>query len=346
MPLLSAGTETVFSSYRLDLYNIMTMDRNLALELARVTEAAALDAGRWVGKGDKIAADAAATEAMRRTLDAMDINGTVVIGVGEMDEAPMLYIGEELGRAAAGECEVDIAVDPLEGTTICSKGINGSIATIALAPRGGFLHAPDMYMEKIVTDATGIGVVDIQNSAGDNIRALAKARGCDPQDLTVALLDRPRHDEAVADIRNAGARCQLFGDGDVASAIAAAVDGSGIDMLVGIGGAPEGVLTAAAIKCLNGFMQGRLAFRNDEERSRAKQMGIEDFDKIYSAHEMAQGDVFFAATGITNGDLVRGVRYFPGGALTHTVVMRSRTRTIRFMESQHYFDHKPGFSAA
>ena len=321
----------------------MSMDRNLALELARVTEAAALDSGRWVGKGDKISADAAATEAMRRTLDAMEINGTVVIGEGEMDEAPMLYIGEELGRGIAGECEVDIAVDPLEGTNICAKGTNGAIATIALAPRGGFLHAPDMYMEKIVTDASGFGAVDIQKSAGDNVRALAKAKGCDPQDLTVAVLDRPRHDKVVADIRHAGARCQLFGDGDVASAIATAVDDSGIDMLIGVGGAPEGVLTAAAIKCLNGFMQGRLVFRNAEERSRAKKMGIEDFEKIYTAEEMAQGEVFFAATGVTNGDLVRGVRYFPGGAKTHTVVMRYKTRTIRFLETLHYFDHKPGF---
>ncbi len=323
----------------------MSMDRNLALELARVTEAAALDAGRWVGKGDKIAADAAATEAMRRTLDAMDICGTVVIGEGEMDEAPMLYIGEQLGRGVDGECAVDIAVDPLEGTNICSKGTNGAIATIALAPRGGFLHAPDMYMDKIVTGSAGVGVVDIQKSAGENVEALAKAKGCNPQDLTVALLDRPRHDKAVAEIRNAGARCQLFGDGDVAAAIASAIDDSGIDMMIGIGGAPEGVLTAAAIKCLNGFMQGRLVFMTEEERVRSRSMGIDDFDKIYSAKEMAKGDVFFAATGVTNGDLVRGVRYFPGGAKTHTVVMRSQSRTIRFLETLHYFDHKPGFNS-
>lgn len=322
----------------------MSMDRNLALELARVTEAAALDSGRWVGKGDKISADAAATEAMRRTLDAMDINGTVVIGEGEMDEAPMLYIGEELGRALAGECEVDIAVDPLEGTNICSKGTNGAIATIALAPRGGFLHAPDMYMDKIVTGADGIGVVDIQKSAGENVMALAKAKGCNPQDLTVVLLDRPRHDKAVAEIRKAGARCQLISDGDVAPAIASAVADSGVDMMLGVGGAPEGVLTAAAIKCLGGFMQGRLVFMTEEERTRSRKMGIEDLDKIYSAEEMAKGDVFFAATGVTNGDLVRGVRYFPGGAKTHTVVMRSRSRTIRFLETIHYFDHKPGFN--
>jgi fructose-1,6-bisphosphatase II len=321
------------------------MDRNLALELARVTEAAALDAGRWVGKGDKISADAAATEAMRRTLGAMDINGVVVIGEGEMDEAPMLYIGEELGNAREGGCQVDIAVDPLEGSTICSKGINGAIATIALAPRGGFLHAPDMYMDKLVTGPEGVGNVDMQKSAGENVKALAAAKNCLPQDLMVVLLDRPRHDKAIAEIRNAGARIQLISDGDVAPAVASAIEGSGVDMMLGVGGAPEGVLTAAAIKCLGGFMQGRLVFMSEEERIRASNMGIKDFDKIYTADEMAQGEVFFAATGVTNGELVRGVRYFAGGAKTHTVVMRSKSRTVRFLETIHYFDHKPGFMA-
>jgi len=321
----------------------MIMDRNLALDLARVTEAAALDAGRWVGKGDKISADAAATEAMRRTLDNLDICGTVVIGEGEMDEAPMLYIGEKLGRGK--DIEVDIAVDPLEGTTICSKGANGSIATIALAPRGGFLHAPDMYMHKLVTGPAGIGVVDIQASAEENIHRLAAAKGCQPQDLTVVVLDKPRHVDLIDEIRKSGARCYMIPDGDVAAAIAAAVNDSGINMMIGTGGAPEGVLTAAAIKCLGGFMQGQLAFMNDEERTRAEKMGIDDFDRIYSTEELAQGDVFFAATGFTNGDLVKGVRYFSNGAKTHTVVMRSQSRTVRFIETQHYFDHKPGFDS-
>ncbi|SHJ78445.1 fructose-1,6-bisphosphatase II [Malonomonas rubra DSM 5091] len=321
------------------------MDKNLALELARVTEAAALDSGRWVGKGDKISADAAATEAMRRTLGAMEINGLVVIGEGEMDEAPMLYIGEELGSGGEGECEVDIAVDPLEGTTICSKGINGAIATIAMAPRGGFLHAPDMYMDKLVTGPAGIGACDIQKTAGENVLALAKAKGCSPQDLMVVLLDRPRHDKQIAEIRKAGARCQLITDGDVAPAVASAIEGSGVDMMMGVGGAPEGVLTAAAIKCLGGFMQGRLVFMSEEERTRSRKMGITDFDKIYNTEEMAKGDVFFAATGVTNGELVRGVRYFAGGAKTHTVVMRSKSRTVRFIETIHYFDHKPGYKA-
>lgn len=321
----------------------MALDRNLALELARVTEAAALDAGRWIGKGDKIAADDAATEAMRRTLGEMQINGTVVIGEGEMDEAPMLYIGEQLGSAPEGECEVDIAVDPLEGTTICSKGTNGAIATIALAPRGGFLHAPDMYMDKLVTGSAGIGVVDMQKSPGENVKALAEAKGCSTQDLMVVLLDRPRHDKAISEIRKAGACCKLISDGDVAPAVASAIEGGGVDMMLGIGGAPEGVLTAAAIKCLGGFMQGRLVFMSEEERTRARSMGIDDFDKIYRADELAQGEVLFAATGITNGELVRGVRYFAGGAKTHTLVMRSKSRTVRFLETLHYFDHKPGF---
>ncbi|HKJ04889.1 MAG TPA: class II fructose-bisphosphatase [Geopsychrobacteraceae bacterium] len=322
----------------------MIMDRNLALDLARVTEAAALDAGRWVGKGDKISADAAATEAMRHALDKMNISGTVVIGEGEMDEAPMLYIGEKLGNGQAPE--VDIAVDPLEGTTICSKGTNGAIATIALAPRGGFLHAPDMYMHKLVTGPDGIGVVDIEASADENIRRLAKAKNCQPRDLTIVVLDKERHIGLIDTIRNAGARCLLIPDGDVAAGIAAAVSDSGIDMMVGTGGAPEGVLTAAAIKCLGGFMQGQLDFRNDAERTRARQMGVDDFERIYNAEELARGEVFFAATGVTNGDLVRGVRYFSNGAKTHTVVMRSKSRTVRFIETLHYFDHKPGFDSA
>lgn len=315
------------------------MDRNLAMELARVTEAAALACGRWVGKGDKISADDAATQAMRRTLDSIDIKGTVVIGEGEMDEAPMLFIGEQVGNGSLPE--VDIAVDPLEGTTICAKGMNGSIATIAMAPRGGFLHAPDMYMEKIAVGPSARGVIDINAAPSDNLRRIAETKGCRVEDLTVVILDRPRHDRAVADIRRAGARIHLISDGDVAPAIAAAVEGSGVDLLLGIGGAPEGVLAAAALKCMGGDMQGRLVFMNREERDRAKAMGIDDLERVYSAEEMAQGDVFFAATGVTNGDLLQGVRYFAGGAETHSIVMRSKSRTVRFIRSTHYFDSKP-----
>jgi len=317
------------------------MDRNLALELVRVTEAAALACGRWVGKGDKMAADKAATEAMRRTLDSIDISGKVVIGEGEMDEAPMLYIGETLGKGNGQK--VDIAVDPLEGTNICAKGLNGSIATIALAPEGGFLHAPDMYMEKIAVGPTARGAIDINASPMENLKRVAEAKECYIEDLTVVLLDRPRHDKIVEEIRKAGARIHMITDGDVAPAIAAAVEGSGVDMLLGIGGAPEGVLAAAALKCMGGDMQGRLVFMNNEERDRASQMGIKDFEKVYQCDEMANGEIVFSATGVTNGDLLRGVRYYSGGAETHSIVMRPRTRTIRFVEAQHSFDYKPKF---
>jgi fructose-1,6-bisphosphatase II len=317
------------------------MERNLALELVRVTEAAALGCGRWVGKGDKTAADHAATEAMRRSLESIEISGTVVIGEGEMDEAPMLYIGEKVGSGNGQE--VDIAVDPLEGTSICAKGLSGSIATIALAPRGGFLHAPDMYMEKIVVGPSARGVIDINAPPAENLKAVADAKGCQIEDLTVVILDRPRHDRMVAEIRKAGARIHLITDGDVAPAIAAAVENSGIDLLMGIGGAPEGVLAAAALQCLGGDMQGRLVFMSNEERERARAMGITDFDRVYRCDDMARGDVVFAATGVTNGDLLKGVRYFAGGAETHSIVMRSKTRTVRFISAHHCFDRKPNY---
>ena len=315
------------------------MDRNLALELIRVTEAAALASGRWVGKGDKNAADEAATNAMRRTLDSIGIDGTVVIGEGEMDEAPMLYIGEKVGDGSS-PC-VDIAVDPLEGTNICAKGTNGAITTIALAPQGGFLNAPDMYMEKIVVGPGAYGVIDLDASPTENLQRVAAAKKCYVDDLTVVILDRPRHDKMVAEIRKAGARIHLISDGDVAPAIAAAVAGSGVDMLMGIGGAPEGVLAAAALKCMGGDMQARLVFMDDHERERAVMMGITDFERVYNAEDMARGNVFFAAIGVTTGDLLKGVRYFSGGAETHSVVMRSKSRTVRFVSTLHHFDYKP-----
>jgi fructose-1,6-bisphosphatase II len=315
------------------------MDRNLALELIRVTEAAALASGRWVGKGDKVAADDAATNAMRRILDSMAIDGTVVIGEGEMDEAPMLYIGEKVGDGSA-PC-VDIAVDPLEGTNICAKGTSGAITTIAMATKGGFLNAPDMYMEKIVVGPDACGVIDLDASPAENLQRVADAKKCYIEDLTIVIIDRPRHEKMVAEIRKAGARIHLISDGDVAPAIAAAVTGSGVDMLMGIGGAPEGVLAAAALKCMGGDMQGRLVFMDDHERERAVMMGITDFDRVYNAEDMARGNVFFAATGVTSGDLLKGVRYFSGGAETHSVVMRSKSRTVRFVSSLHYFDYKP-----
>jgi len=319
------------------------MDRNLSLELVRVTEAAALACGRWVGKGNKNAADDAATNAMRRAFDSLSVHGLVVIGEGEMDEAPMLYIGERLGNGAAAGPEVDIAVDPLEGTNLCSKGINGAIATIAMAPRGGFLHAPDMYMDKIVCGPAGHGILQLDAAAGENVQRLAEAKGCRTDDLTVVLLDRQRHEEKISDLRRAGARIRLLPDGDVAPAIAACVAGSGVDLMLGSGGAPEGVLAAAAVKCMGGMMLGRLDFQSDEERSRAREMGITDFDRIYTEDDMAHGDVFFAATGVTDGELLRGVRYHAGGAKTHSIIMRSRTGTVRQIEAHHNFALKPGF---
>ena len=258
-----------------------------------------------------------------------------------MEEAPMLYIGEKVCRGN-GQI-VDIAVDPLEGTNICAKGLNGSIATIALAPEGGFLHAPDMYMEKIAVGSRAKGVIDINASPTTNLQRVADAKDCYIEDLTVVILDRPRHDKIVEEIRKAGARIHLISDGDVAPAIAAAVEDSGVDMLLGIGGAPEGVLAAAALKCMGGDIQGRLVFMNNEERDRAKMMGIEDFDKVYQCEEMAHGEVVFAATGVTNGDLLKGVRYYSGGAETHSIVLRSKTRTIRFVETLHSFDFKPKY---
>ncbi|MCF6179612.1 MAG: fructose-bisphosphatase class II family protein, partial [Geopsychrobacter sp.] len=243
-----------------------------------------------------------------------------------------------------GGFKVDIAVDPLEGTNICANGTNGAIATIAMAPTGGFLHAPDMYMDKIITGPAGHGAVDIDKSAGENALQLAKSKGCDVRDLMVVLLNRPRHQKAINELREVGVRIQLIEDGDVAPAVATGIDGRGIDMVLGTGGAPEGVLTAAAVRCFGGFMQGRLIFTSDEERARARTMGIDNLDRTYLAEELAKGDVFFAATGITNGELVQGVRYFAGGARTHTVVMRSASRTVRFIETLHYFDYKPGFT--
>jgi fructose-1,6-bisphosphatase II len=315
------------------------MDRNLALELVRVTEAAALASARWVGKGNKHEADEAATNAMRRTLDSVGIDGTVVIGEGEMDEAPMLYIGEKVGNGNFPQ--VDIAVDPLEGTSICAKGTNGAITTIALAPRGGFLNAPDMYMDKIAVGPAAKGVIDINLSPAENLRRVAEAKSCYVEDLTVVILERPRHEAIIREVRQAGARIHLITDGDVAPAIAAAVEGSGVDMLLGSGGAPEGVLAAAALVSMGGDMQGRLLFETDEERQRALTMGITDFDRVYTAADMAKGDVVFAATGVTNGDLLRGVRYFSGGAETHSIVMRAKSRTIRFVTALHHFDYKP-----
>ena len=316
------------------------MDRNLALEAIRVTEAAALSCARLTGRGDEKAADQAAVDAMRRAFDALPIDGTVVIGEGERDEAPMLFIGEKVG---SGGPKVDIAVDPLEGTTICATGAPNALAVIAMADGGNLLHCPDTYMEKIAVGPAGKGVVDLNKTPTQNLQALAEAKRCNVEDLTVIILSRPRHEALIKEVRQAGARIRLIGDGDVSAAIATTKPETGIDLLLGIGGAPEGVLAAAALRCVGGEFQGRLAPRNNEEIERAKKMGVSDIKKKFSIEELAAGDVMFAATGVTDGDYLDGVHFFPGGATTQSVVMRSKTRTIRIINATHYFQHKPNY---
>ena len=318
------------------------MDRNLALEAVRVTEAAALSASRLMGRGDEKAADQAAVDAMRKALNSLAIEGTVVIGEGERDEAPMLYIGEKVGTGHGPR--IDIALDPLEGTTITAKGGSNALAVIAMAEAGGFLNAPDTYMEKIAIGG-GLGdIVDLDETPAANLKNLAKAKRADVSDLVVCILDRPRHSDLIAKVREAGARIMLISDGDVSGVIATARPDSGVDMYVGSGGAPEGVLAAAALRCIGGFMQGRLIFRNDDERARAQRCGIKDFNRKYALLDLAKGDVMFAATGVTNGSMLKGVRRTPNGAFTHSVVMRSESGTVRYIEAEHNFALKPDFA--
>ncbi|MZP43176.1 class II fructose-bisphosphatase [Heliobacterium gestii] len=318
------------------------MYRELALEFARVTEAAALASARWMGRGDKMAADDAATEAMRAMFDTVSIDGVVVIGEGEMDEAPMLYIGEKVG--GGGEAELDIAVDPLEGTNIVAKGLNGAISVLAAAQRGCLLHAPDMYMDKIVVGPAAKGRIHLDAPVEDNLKNVADALGKPIDELSVVILDRPRHADMIARCRKAGARIQLILDGDVAPAVATAFPDSGVDIMMGIGGAPEGVIAAAAIRCLGGEMQGRLCPESPEEEARCISMGLEDPRKILLLDDMVRGDgVIFAATGITDGSLLKGVKYTAQGALTHTVVIRGRTGTVRFINALHRLERKPHF---
>jgi len=324
------------------------MDRNLALEMVRVTEAAALSCARLMGRGDRKAADQAAVDAMRRAFDSVSIRGTVVIGEGERDEAPMLYIGEKIGAGWSmegdGTPRVDIAVDPLEGTNLCATGQPDSIAVIAIADDGKFLNAPDTYMNKLVVGPAARGAIDIRKPPTWNLSAIAEAKRCRVDDLTVVILERDRHQALISEVRQAGARIRLISDGDVAPAVAASQPDSGVDVLMGTGGAPEGVLAAAAVRCMGGDMQGILAFRSSEEQQRAERMGIKDPKRIYGLTDLAEGQVMFAATGVTEGSLLRGVRFFGGGAVTHSVVMRSKTGTIRFVEARHNFVLKPIFS--
>lgn len=316
------------------------MDRNLALEMVRVTEAAALSAARLMGRGDNDAADQAAVDAMRRTLNSIEFSGTVVIGEGERDEAPMLYIGEKVGTGRGPKA--DIALDPLEGTTLTAKGEPNALSVIALAEEGHFLHAPDTYMQKIVVGPQAKGAIDITQSATWNLKEVARAKKCEVQDLTVVILERDRHAELIKECRMAGARIRLIPDGDVAAAVSTCRKETGIDVLMGIGGAPEGVIAAAAVRCVGGEMQAILRARNSQEVERAKKMGIADMNKVYQIEELASGqDVMFAATGVTQGDYLRGVRFFGKGATTHSVVMRSKSGTIRMIESVHHFEKKP-----
>ena len=313
-------------------------DRNLALELVRVTEAAALAASHWIGHGKKNEADGAAVEAMRRAFDAVAITGTVVIGEGEMDEAPMLFIGEKVG---AGGPPMDIAVDPLEGTTLTAKAGPNAMATLALAEKGNFLHAPDIYMDKIaVGGGLPAGVVSLDQSVGNNLRDLARAKRREVSDLVVCILDRDRHKDLIAHCREAGARVMLISDGDVAGVIATAMPDSDIDIYLGSGGAPEGVLSAAALRCVGGQMQGRLLYESDDQIERVRAMGHPDPKRCFSVEEMANGDVMFAATGVTTGAMLRGVKRSTGGAVTHSIVMRSHSGTVRFIEAHHNFVQK------
>jgi fructose-1,6-bisphosphatase class II len=318
------------------------VDRNLALEFVRITEAAALACARYMGRGDEKKADQAAVDAMRRAFDSVRIDGTVVIGEGERDEAPMLFIGEKVGNKTGDAPKVDIALDPLEGTTICARGGENAISVIAVADQGNFLHAPDTYMDKIAVGPRAVGKVDIEAPIQDNIKSVARALGKDIDDVTVIVLDRPRHEKLISDIRGTGARIRLISDGDVSAAIATCRDLTGVDLLVGIGGAPEGVISAAALRCVGGDFYGRLMFRNNEERERAKRMGVTDLDKVRSITDLAKGDVMFCATGITDGNLLKGVRFLSHNiASTNSIVMRSKTGTTRELFVEHHLDKKP-----
>jgi fructose-1,6-bisphosphatase class II len=325
--------------------NILTnLESDLALELLRVVEAAAIASAREMGTGDRKKADHVATETMRRVMDTVPMRGTIVIGEGERDEAPMLYIGEKVGRAPIEGVvypEVDIAVDPLEGTNLCATGAPGSICVLAASEHGGLLHAPDCYMEKIVVGPACKGAVDLDAPTAVNLKMIAKALRRDVEDLVIIVLDRPRHETLINDIRRAGARIKLIGDGDLAPGIAAAVNGTGVHAVMGTGGAPEGVITAAAMRCLNGYMVGRLTGYTEEQRERMTQYGISDVKKTYTAEELAPGkNIIFAATGVTEGSLLQGVRFFGEGVRTSSIVMKMASRKIRFVEGIHLEQNK------
>jgi fructose-1,6-bisphosphatase II len=312
-------------------------DRNLALELVRVTETAAVAASAWVGRGDKDAADGAAVSAMRKMINTVDMQGVIVIGEGEKDNAPMLHNGEQVGNGNGPLC--DVAVDPIDGTTLTSNGLNGAVSVIALAPRGSMFDPKDVYyMNKIVTGPEAASVIDITVPAGENVRRVAKAKGVDVSDITVIVIDRPRHDDLLKELRAAGARIRLIRDGDVAAAIETARPDTGIDILMGIGGTPEGVVAAAAMRALGGVIQGQLHPRSDSERESAKNAGY-DLSKVYTTNDLVSSDdVFFSATGITDGELLKGVRHTAFGAVSHSLVIRGRSKTVRIIETEHRFN--------
>src|SRR5918993_75736 len=317
------------------------MEQLLALEMVRVTEAAAIASARFMGKGMRDEADLAATEAMRRTMDETDIAGTIVIGEGERDEAPMLYIGEQVGRHDGGgqAGQVDIAVDPLEGTNLVATGQGGAITVLAASEKGGLTHAPDTYLEKLAVGPVAAGCVDIRLSATENTNRIAEALRRKPSDITVIILDRQRHEALIAEVRATGARIKLISDGDLSAAISCAVQGTGVHAVMGIGGAPEGVITAAALRCLGGEIQARFRYRNPEERERGARMGHGDEERVYRTDDLASGEsLVFAATGVTAGDLLEGVRFFGGGARTHSLVMAYQTKQVRFVDTVHMFD--------
>jgi fructose-1,6-bisphosphatase II len=315
------------------------MERSLTMELIRVTEGAALASARWMGRGNKMEADGAATTAMRDVFDTVPMRGTVVIGEGEMDEAPMLYIGEKLGTGFGPR--VDVAVDPLEGTNILASGGWNALAVLAIADNGNLLHAPDMYMDKIAVGPEAVGMIDINASVLDNLKAVAKAKNKDIQDVVATVMNRPRHEHIIAQLREAGARIKLIEDGDVAGAINTAFDNTGVDILFGSGGAPEGVIAAVALKCLGGELIGRLLPQNDAELARCIKMGL-DVNRILHMDDLVKGDdAIFAATGVTDGELLRGVQFKGSFASTHSVVMRAKSGTVRFIEGRHSLKKKP-----
>ncbi len=315
------------------------METILALEMVRVTEAAAIASARYMGRGDRMEADRAATEAMRRTMEDVEMRGTIVIGEGERDEAPMLYIGEPVGEGREGQPAVDIAVDPLEGTNLVAFGQANAITVLAASEKGGLLHAPDTYLDKLCVGPVATGHVDIRRPASENVVRIAAALGRKPRDITIVILDRPRHEALIEEVRSTGARIKLISDGDLSAAISCAVSGTGVHAVMGIGGAPEGVLMAVAMRCLGGEIQARFRFRNDEERARAGKMGHADEERVYHTEDLAPGEnLVFSATGVTQGDLLHGVRFFGGGARTHSLVMGYQSKQVRFVDTVHMFD--------